>query len=165
MKSVDLRMAELGGTFVPDNHGCSGRVFATLEFTPEIEEEEKRLQKRSRFIPVEELPDTEFSEHAIYLSMPGTLRESLSKLLATSPQWTLTVYQRAKGSGNDEILALLPGVVRELIANGTYSLGAFRTCVTTSGNCYRTFRKLAKGGCPVAHRIFTALSAPPETVH
>jgi len=158
-------MAELGGTFVPDSHGCSAGVFASTEFIPEVAEEEERLQGPSKYVGIEELPDSTPAERPYYISMPGTLEESLRMLLAKSPKWALVVYQRARGENNAQILTKLPEIVRGLVTNGTYSAAAFQACPTDSGySCYRIFKGLAKNGCPVAREIFAAISSDSPTV-
>ena len=46
-KSIDLIMgAEFGGTFVPDNHGCTGRSFATDAFLSKDQQEDVRREAR-----------------------------------------------------------------------------------------------------------------------
>jgi hypothetical protein len=155
MKSFDARMAGQGGTFVPNNHGCKGGTFASMAFTPEIAEEEERLAGRQRYIPIEDIPNApeEFSERPLFVTMPGTLEETLAKLLAVSPRWALTVYQKARTEGNLKVLVTLPKVVRELVANGIYSAQVFQMTPDGSGSCYRAFKMFGKE-CPIAREIF-----------
>lgn len=60
-KEADLAR-EFGGTFVPDSHGCQAGVFASLEFVPELAEDEEYLD-RSSFIPIEEFSTDEGCGH------------------------------------------------------------------------------------------------------
>jgi hypothetical protein len=77
MRSVDARMAVLGGTFVPDNYSSSGRYCASTAFFPDIadEEEGERLHDplRCRFVPIEDVPD--FDADSPFLRVTGEIED------------------------------------------------------------------------------------------
>ncbi len=154
------------GTFIPENRNEPG-CFASMEFTPEIAEEGVRLVRSDRlrrFVPLDQIVDPRTDGYVDIEGAPlvpkltMSLQDGLRRLLAAGPRYAVLVYTKACEQHRDDILALLPGVVAELVASGVYNAQEFQQMRGVGQSLYRTLKGYAKS-CPVAKGMIHALAS------
>lgn len=118
------------GTFIPENRSEPG-VFASTEFTPEIAEEEERVTQNDclrMWCPLENMwieDEGEFVPFFPKLPAGMSIAEALAKIITSSPEYAVVVYEKAQREKRTEISALLPIVVDWLVKTGRCSRQAF----------------------------------------
>ncbi len=139
--------------------------WATDAYTPEIEEEKHRLRERSsrrrRFISLDEASAVSNEHRAtrpVYPKIPDgmTLSEVLMALVFHKPEMAIEAYTRAVANDHAGVLMTLPGIVRDLIERGFYSVHGAK-----ERGDYQRFKFAAKT-CPSAKMIFAALQSGPH---
>ncbi len=164
MRNYESRLGTFKGTFVPEvapkKQSRKQDGLFPWEFILGIDEDEKRFAGSERDVTVDDIPaeNPDVSEGEVFYTMPGTLEESLAKLLAFSPVQALKVYTKARNEMNEPILMALPGVIRSLVEKGVYSAHLFQQTHNGRRTYYRTFKDFGKD-CPVARDIFAGLTS------
>ncbi len=149
------------GTFInPDNRSEPG-VFGSTEFTPEIADEEKRVvrgDRLRRFVPLEDIPANAVKTIPLFPKLSESLESALYKVLAAGPHYAILVYIKARDLERDDILMLLPRLIRQLVGDGVYDAQKFQETGGVGQSHYRTLKGYARV-CPIANSMFKALTA------